>query len=119
MIVGVAPVYGGDFPWQGSRVSEANDNSPSKKGLSSLVFPELDDGAACPPYVSAEDSLPEFTFKTVFVGILFGIASVAFVQNQKPEGIGADWLGPHWLSDFAGLVAFGILIGCFIKLVRR
>ena len=103
-------MYGGDFRGQGSRVSEANGNSLSKKCLSPLAFTGLKDGAEYPPYVSAEDSLPEFTFKA----ILFGIAGVAFVQNRKADGIGTDWL-----SEFAGLAAFGFLLACFIRFVRR
>ena len=48
-----------------------------------------------------------------------GIAGVAFVQNKKPDGIGFDWLGPHWLAQVVGLIAFGFLIAGFIRLVRR
>jgi len=36
-----------------------------------------------------------------------GIAAVAFAQNKKPDGIGIDWLGPHWVAQLVGLVAFG------------
>jgi hypothetical protein len=48
-----------------------------------------------------------------------GIAAVAFVQSRKPEGIGIEWLGPHWLATGVGLVAFGLLIAVFVRLVRR
>jgi putative OPT family oligopeptide transporter len=48
-----------------------------------------------------------------------GIAAVAFVQNRKPDGLGMDWLGPHWLAQLAGLVAFGLLLAGFVRLVRR
>ena len=48
-----------------------------------------------------------------------GIAAVAFVQNRKPDGIGFDWLGPHWLAELVGLVVFGFLIAGFARLVRR
>ncbi|MBT8078965.1 MAG: oligopeptide transporter, OPT family [Gammaproteobacteria bacterium] len=48
-----------------------------------------------------------------------GIAAVAFVQNRKPDGIGIDWLGPHWLAELVGLVVFGFLIAGFVRLVRR
>ena len=48
-----------------------------------------------------------------------GIAALAFAQNRKPDGIGVDWSGPHWVSELAGLIAFGFLIAGFIRLVRR
>ena len=48
-----------------------------------------------------------------------GIAAVAFVQNRKPDGIGTEWLGPAWLAQVAGLVAFGFLLAGFARLVRR
>jgi uncharacterized oligopeptide transporter (OPT) family protein len=48
-----------------------------------------------------------------------GIAAVAFVQNRKPEGIGTEWLGPHWVAALVGLAAFGVLIAGFVRLVRR
>ena len=48
-----------------------------------------------------------------------GIAAVAFVQNKKPAGIGIEWLGPHWLAQSVGLLAFGFLIATFVRLVRR
>jgi putative OPT family oligopeptide transporter len=48
-----------------------------------------------------------------------GIAAVAFVQSRKPEGIGIEWLGPHGLATGVGLVAFGLLIAVFVRLVRR
>jgi len=48
-----------------------------------------------------------------------GIAAVAFVQNRKPEGIGIEWLGPHWLAETVGLITFGVLIAGFVRLLRR
>ena len=48
-----------------------------------------------------------------------GIAAVAFISGSKPAGIGTGWLGPHWLVETAGLVAFGFLIAGFARLVRR
>lgn len=48
-----------------------------------------------------------------------GIAAVAFVQNRKPEGFGTDWLGPDWMVTVGGLIAFGLLIAGFVRLVRR
>jgi putative OPT family oligopeptide transporter len=47
------------------------------------------------------------------------IAGAAFMQGKKPDGIGTDWLGPHWLAEFVGLLAFGFLIAGFIRLVRK
>jgi putative OPT family oligopeptide transporter len=47
------------------------------------------------------------------------IAGAAFMQGKKPAGIGTDWLGPHWLAEFVGLLAFGFLIAGFIRLVRK
>ncbi len=48
-----------------------------------------------------------------------GIAAVAFVQNQKPEGFGTGWLGDPSIAQFVGLLAFGFLIAGFSRLVRR
>ncbi|HEY5762304.1 MAG TPA: OPT/YSL family transporter, partial [Rhodocyclaceae bacterium] len=48
-----------------------------------------------------------------------GIAAVAFVQGSRPAGVGTGWLGPHWLVEFAGLLAFGFLIAGFARLVKR
>ena len=47
------------------------------------------------------------------------IAGAAFMRGKKPDGIGTDWLGPHWLAEFVGLLAFGFLIAGFIRLVRK
>jgi hypothetical protein len=41
------------------------------------------------------------------------------MSGKKPEGIGTGWLGPHWLVEVVGLVAFGFLIAGFIKLIRK
>jgi len=48
-----------------------------------------------------------------------GIAAVAFISGSKPAGVGTGWLGPHWLVEVAGLLAFGFLIAGFVRLVRR
>ncbi len=48
-----------------------------------------------------------------------GIAGVALVQNRAPVGLGTGWLGPHWLAELAGLLAFVLFIGLFVRLVRR
>jgi len=47
------------------------------------------------------------------------IAGAAFMSGKKPEGIGTGWLGPHWLVEVVGLVAFGFLIAGFIRLIRK
>jgi putative OPT family oligopeptide transporter len=47
------------------------------------------------------------------------IAGAAFMSGKKPEGIGTDWLGPHWLAEAVGLLAFGFLIAGFVRLVRK
>lgn len=43
------------------------------KGLSSLAYVELAPGQIYVPYVEAQRSIPEFTLKAAFFGILFGI----------------------------------------------
>lgn len=48
-----------------------------------------------------------------------GIAAVAFVQSRKPEGIGYDWLGPHWTAELAGLAAFALFVAWFARSARR
>jgi putative OPT family oligopeptide transporter len=51
----------------------ANVDSASDKGLSPLAYVELKPGQVYPPYVGAGRSIPEFTLKAAFFGILFGI----------------------------------------------
>ncbi|HUD97453.1 MAG TPA: oligopeptide transporter, OPT family, partial [Woeseiaceae bacterium] len=51
----------------------ANVDSASDKGLSPLAYVELEPGQVYPPYVGAGQSIPEFTLKAAFFGILFGI----------------------------------------------
>jgi putative OPT family oligopeptide transporter len=60
-------------PRQESNVPEANNNEQNSRGLSPLAYTELAPDQAYPPYVSADQSIPEFTLKAVFFGILFGI----------------------------------------------
>jgi putative OPT family oligopeptide transporter len=48
-----------------------------------------------------------------------GIAAVAFVQNEKPAGIGTEWLGTEGIAQLVGLLAFGFFIAGFARLVRR
>jgi putative OPT family oligopeptide transporter len=47
------------------------------------------------------------------------IAGAAFMAGKKPDGIGTGWLGPDWLAESVGLVAFGFLIAGFVRLVRK
>lgn len=47
------------------------------------------------------------------------IAGAAFMSGKKPEGIGTGWLGPHWLVEVVGLIAFGFLIAGFVRLIRK
>ncbi len=47
-----------------------------------------------------------------------GIAAVAFAQGRKPDGIGTDWLGPHWLAMLVGAGVFALLITWFVRRVR-
>jgi len=47
------------------------------------------------------------------------IAGAAFLSGKKPDGIGTGWLGPHWLVELVGLIAFGFLIAGFVRLVRK
>ncbi len=44
-----------------------------KKGLSSQAYVPLKEGESYTPYIKAEESVAEFTFKAVGLGILFGI----------------------------------------------
>ena len=48
-----------------------------------------------------------------------GIAAVAFIQGQRPAGIGTDWMGPGWAVSLAGLVAFMLFVAWFARLVGR
>ena len=48
-----------------------------------------------------------------------GIAAVAFTTGSKPGGFGTGWIGPHWLVEIVGLIAFGAFIATFAKLVSK
>ncbi len=48
-------------------------NTSKRAGLSPLAYVEPADGQEYDPYISAEATLPEFTFKAALLGILFGI----------------------------------------------
>jgi len=47
------------------------------------------------------------------------IAGAAFMLGRKPDGVGTEWLGPHWLAEFVGLLAFGFLIVSFVRMIRK
>ena len=47
-----------------------------------------------------------------------GIAAAAFIQGRKPDGIGTEWLGPHWLAMLVGAIAFGLFAAWFVRLIR-
>lgn len=49
------------------------DTAADKEGLSPLAYVELKPGESYPPYIAAGQSIPEFTLKAAFFGILFGI----------------------------------------------
>ena len=44
-----------------------------KKGLDPKAYTPLKDGESYPPYIAAEETVAEFTFKAVALGVLFGI----------------------------------------------
>lgn len=50
-----------------------DDTNSEKKGLSQLAYVELEPGQQYPPWVPPAGSLPEFSIKAAFFGILFGI----------------------------------------------
>ena len=54
-------------------MSDNDKNEQTATGLSPLAYTELTPDQTYPPYVSADRSIPEFTLKAAFFGILFGI----------------------------------------------
>jgi putative OPT family oligopeptide transporter len=58
---------------QDIKVPESNNQQEQAPGLSPLAYTELAPGQTYPPYVPAGESMPEFTLKAAFFGILFGI----------------------------------------------
>ena len=50
-----------------------DENNNTSRGLSANAYVELRAGESYEPYVGAEQTLPEFTLKAAFFGILFGI----------------------------------------------
>ena len=54
-------------------MSQEPEATSSKHGLSPLAYSVLAEGQTYPPYVGPQQSVTEFTIKSVFFGILFGI----------------------------------------------
>jgi len=54
-------------------VSDNDNHEQSSTGLSPLAYTELTPDQTYPPYISADRSIPEFTLKAAFFGVLFGI----------------------------------------------
>ncbi len=48
-----------------------------------------------------------------------GIAAAAFIQQQKPEGIGTEWAGSDWMAMIVGLVGFSLMVSWFFKSIKR
>lgn len=46
------------------------------------------------------------------------IAGAAFVLGARPEGIGLDWLGPHWLAVSVSFGVFLLFAAWFVRRVR-
>jgi putative OPT family oligopeptide transporter len=46
------------------------------------------------------------------------IAGVAFWQGARPEGFGLGWLGPDWLANLVGFVAFLLFAAWFVRRIR-
>ncbi len=97
-----------------------NENDKTGQGLSSNAYVEL---GATSKADAAKRRERGVLLGSGFVGgeglLGVGIAGVAFVQNKKPDGIGTEWLGPHWIAQIVGLVAFGFLLARFIRMVKR
>jgi uncharacterized oligopeptide transporter (OPT) family protein len=51
------------------------------------------------------------------MGVL--IAGVAFWKGARPAGFGTDWLGPDWLVNAVGFVAFLLFAAWFVRRVRN
>ena len=49
------------------------ENNTSNKGLDPRAYVPMKEGETYPPYVSPQETIAEFTFKAVGLGILFGI----------------------------------------------
>ncbi len=46
------------------------------------------------------------------------IAGVAFWQGSRPEGFGIEWLGPEWLANTVGFLAFLAFAAWFVARIR-
>ena len=47
------------------------------------------------------------------------IAGVAFWQGARPEGFGLGWLGPGWVANLVGFLAFVAFAAWFVKRIRK
>ncbi len=48
-----------------------------------------------------------------------GIAAVAFIQSQKPAGIGTGWAGSDLIAMIAGAIAFTLLVTWFFRSIKN
>ena len=46
------------------------------------------------------------------------IAGVAFWQGARPQGFGLGWLGPEWLANLVGFLAFLLFAAWFVKRIK-
>jgi putative OPT family oligopeptide transporter len=72
--------------------------------------------------------LPVSTMTPIFFGGRFvggegllgvAIAGVAFWQGARPEGFGLDWLGPEWVANLVGFLAFVAFAAWFVNRIRK
>jgi putative OPT family oligopeptide transporter len=47
------------------------------------------------------------------------IAGVAFWQGARPEGFGLGWLGPEWVANLVGFLAFLAFAAWFVIRIRK
>jgi putative OPT family oligopeptide transporter len=47
------------------------------------------------------------------------IAGVAFWQGARPAGFGLDWLGPEWVANSVGFLAFLAFATWFVRRIRN
>ena len=47
------------------------------------------------------------------------IAGVAFWQGARPEGFGLGWLGPEWVANLVGFLAFLAFAAWFVNRIRK
>jgi putative OPT family oligopeptide transporter len=47
------------------------------------------------------------------------IAGAAFILGARPAGIGLGWLGPDWVANLVGFLAFMAFAGWFVQRIRK